>query len=103
MDSSGTVVAPKVWCRQRWCRENPSAAHRLGDGCSCDRHGTAADAEPKPLLLKAGASRLAAFACRACGTNARRMVEGPVMFFRCETCAAGKRWPVFRSPGAGGR
>ena len=103
MDSSGRLVAPRVWCRQRWCRDDAEAPHRLGDGCSCDRHGKASGTDTKPVLLTAGAARLAAFACRACGTNARRMIEGPAMFFRCEACVAEGRWPVFRSPGAGGR
>ena len=95
----GELLAPRVWCRQRWCREGADVEHRLGDGCSCDRHGDAPTGEPASITLTAKASRLAPFACRACGQNARRMVEYPTLFFRCESCAAADRWPVFRSPG----
>jgi len=92
----GALLEPGVWCRERWCREDPDAAHRAGDGCTCDPHGRTA--EPVPALarrtrLTAKASRLAAFACRACGAQARDMVESPELFFRCEPCAGEDRWP----------
>jgi hypothetical protein len=95
----GQLIAPRVWCRQRWCREEAEVEHHLGDGCSCDRHGEPASGVPTRTMLTAKAARLAAFACRACGRNARQMVEYPVLFFRCEPCAAADRWPVFDSRG----
>jgi hypothetical protein len=98
----GELITPRAWCRQRWCREDPNAAHRVGDGCSCDGHGRAAAAQARFVRLTAKAARLAAFACRACGTNTRRVVEYPDLFFRCEPCAADDRWPAFPNPGARG-
>jgi hypothetical protein len=95
-ERQGLVLAPRVWCRQRWCREDPNAAHRFGDGCSCERHGTAEECEPRIVTLKAHAARLPAFRCRACSRQTRRMVEYPVLFFRCEDCAAADRWPDLR-------
>ncbi|MFY9551971.1 MAG: hypothetical protein WAU32_12530 [Thermoanaerobaculia bacterium] len=89
----GTVLSPESWCREKWCRENPEAEHFAGDGCSCDGHGREA-AEARLTVLTARAARLAPFACRACGASARRMVEQPAMFFRCESCAAANRWPT---------
>jgi hypothetical protein len=82
----GELVSPTVWCRQRWCREDPEAEHAAGDGCSCDGHGREAE-QAQPILLKPRAARLRAFACRTCGVSARRMIEQPAMFFRCEPCA----------------
>jgi hypothetical protein len=97
----GNVLAPQVWCRQQWCREDPAAAHFAGDECSCDGHGReAGQGGPEPILLTAKAARLSAFACRACGEKTRRMIEQPTMFFRCEPCAVANRWPVSRSGGA---
>jgi len=97
----GTVLAPRVWCRKRQCRENAEAEHFPGDGCSCHLHGRAAgDPEPRITVLKARASLLPAFACRACGRASRRMVEQPTLFFRCEPCAAEDRWPDFGNRGA---
>lgn len=90
---TGRVLSPQVWCRQLWCRENAGAEHFAGDGCTCDGHGRPAG-EPEPILLTAKAARLGAFACRACGANARHMIEQPAMFFRCEPCAAANRWPA---------
>ena len=55
--------------------------------------------EPKLVVLTAKAARLAPFACRACGEQARRMVEYPALFFRCEPCAAANRWPELRPRG----
>ena len=52
-----------------------------------------AASEPRLTILTTRAARLSAFACRACGTNTRRMIEAPVMFFRCEECARADRWP----------
>jgi hypothetical protein len=98
----GELIAPRAWCRQRWCREDARAAHRPGDGCTCDIHGRAASAEARRIRMTAKAARIAAFACRACGVNARRMVEYPDLFFRCEACAGADRWPAFPSPGARG-
>lgn len=96
----GQLIAPRVWCRQRWCRAG-GEEHRLGDGCSCDRHGEVVQGEPTRITLTAKAARLAPFACRACGQNTRVMVEYPAFFFRCEPCAAADRWPVFlRRPGS---
>lgn len=95
----GKLIAPRVWCRQQWCREGAEVEHGLGDGCTCDRHGETASGEPSRITLTAKASRLAAFACRACGRNARAMVEFPILFFRCEPCAEADRWPVFDSRG----
>jgi len=94
---SGRVLAPRSWCRQRWCREDTGAEHRPGDGCTCDAHGRAAglEVEPRLTILKLHATRLAAFACRACGGASKRMVEYPTLYFRCEPCAAEGRWPDF--------
>ena len=92
----GQLLEPGAWCRERWCREDGNAAHCLGDGCTCDPHGRAAAADAKLTRLTAKASRLDAFACRACGAKTRDMVEGPDLFFRCEPCAAADRWPRFR-------
>ena len=91
----GQLIAPRVWCRQPWCRSGDEVAHRLGDGCSCDSHGESALGEPKRITLTAQAARLAPFACRACGAQAREVVELPTLFFRCEPCAAADRWPEF--------
>jgi hypothetical protein len=120
----GELLEPKsgVWCRQRWCRTDAArvAGHFDGDGCTCHGHAAgqagASDAEPpaasapfddvgspraaedafRLTILTARASRLAAFACRACGSSARRMIEAPEMFFRCEECARAGRWPPSR-------
>jgi hypothetical protein len=89
----GQLLEPGAWCRQRWCRENAGAEHSLGDGCTCDPHGRAATGEARLTRLTASASRLDAFACRACGVKTREMVEYPTLFFRCESCAAANRWP----------
>ena len=93
----GRVLAPRVWCRQAWCRDAGAGEHRPGDGCTCDPHGRAdgLEEEPRVTILKAHASRLAAFACRACGRASQRMVEYPTLFFRCEPCADDDRWPEF--------
>jgi len=100
----GSVLAPSVWCRSRDCREGKTVEHGPGDGCSCHPHGDAVELElelenvetPEPRLtvLRARAMRLPAFACRACGRAARRMVEYPELFFRCEECASAGRWPA---------
>jgi len=118
----GELLEPRsgVWCRQRWCRLDAAreAGHFDDDGCSC--HGRLGEVgrsaavddgarEPGAPVAKAGiaprltilttkASRLAAFACRACGRHTRRMVEGPEMFFRCEECARAGNWPSSRRP-----
>ena len=94
--SMGQLKAPNVWCRQGWCRDDAEATHELGDGCSCDAHGDALAGEPRRITLTAQAARLAPFFCRACGASARKMVEYPECFFRCEACAAADRWPQFR-------
>jgi hypothetical protein len=101
---NGRLLAPRAWCRQRWCREDAGAEHRPGDGCTCDAHGRAAGLEDEPRLtiLKAHASRLPAFACRACGRASQRMIEYPVLYFRCEPCAAEDRWPDFGGRAARG-
>lgn len=99
----GEMLAPKVWCREKWCREGQDREHRLGDGCSCDPHGKDVTGEPRKITLTASAARLAAFACRACGRKTRDMVEYPDLLFRCEPCADADRWPVFRSRNAGPR
>jgi hypothetical protein len=102
MQSMGEVLEPRAWCRQRWCRSDGSAAHFPGDGCSCHPHGEApeeAGEVPQLVTLTAKAARLAAFACRACGEQTRRMVEYPALFFRCEPCAAADRWPELRPQG----
>jgi hypothetical protein len=91
----GQLLEPGAWCRQRWCREDSDAAHSLGDGCTCDAHGRAAAADARLTRLTAKASRLDAFACRACGAKTRDMVEFPDLFFRCGPCAAADRWPRF--------
>ena len=98
----GQLLAPRVWCRQAWCRENAEAVHRLGDGCSCDSHGVAVVGQPRKITLTAKAARLAPFFCRACGKSAREMIEYPACLFRCEPCAAADRWPEFR-PGSARR
>ena len=91
----GRLLAPRSWCRQRWCREDAGAEHRPGDGCTCHTHGRAAgmDEEPRLTILRARASRLPAFACRACHRASQRMVEYPTLYFRCEPCAEADRWP----------
>src|SRR5580765_3417235 len=91
----GRLLAPRGWCRQRWCREGAGAEHWPGDGCSCDAHGRPAgvDDEPRLTILKARASRLPAFACRACHRAAQRMIEYPALYFRCEPCAEADTWP----------
>jgi hypothetical protein len=38
----GRLLAPRVWCRQRWCRDDAGKEHHPGDGSSCDGHGRAA-------------------------------------------------------------
>jgi hypothetical protein len=98
----GQLLAPRIWCREAWCRADAEAEHRLGDGCSCDAHGDALAGEPRRITLTAQAARLSPFFCRACGQSARAMVEHPACFFRCEECAAADRWPAFH-PGAGRR
>ena len=89
----GAILDPGRWCRQKWCREDAQAEHFAGDGCSCDGHGREAG-EARITILTAKAARLAPFACRACSASARRMVEQPEMFFRCEPCAEANRWPT---------
>ncbi len=104
MGETGKVLAPGVWCRSRDCREGRTMEHGLDDGCSCHPRDAAAELvlegaarpEPRITVLRARAMRLAAFACRACGGAAQRMVEYPELFFRCEPCAAGNRWPDLR-------
>jgi hypothetical protein len=98
----GDVLEPRAWCRERRCREGGEIEHRPGDGCSCHPLGRAGEAEPEARItvLRARASRLPAFACRACGRAARRMVECPTLFFRCEDCAAADRWPDLSRRGA---
>jgi len=100
----GKVLEPRVWCRNRWCRDDATAEHRPGDGCTCDPHGRASGAqeEPRLTILKAHAPRLPAFACRACGRASKRMVEYPTLCFRCEPCAAEDRWPDFGGRSARG-
>ena len=103
MGAMGKVLEPKGWCRKRECRERPDFEHGPGDGCSCHPLG-AADAQtlpaPRLTVLRARAMRLSAFACRSCGCAAKRMVECPELFFRCEDCAAEDRWPTsFRRSG----
>ena len=89
----GRLIAPGGWCRQRWCREDPAAAHFAGDGCTCDAHGRTAELpEAQVVRLTAKAARLSAFACRACGAASRDMVEQPTLFFRCPACAGADRW-----------
>jgi hypothetical protein len=117
----GELLETRTWCRQRWCRADTekTAEHFDGDGCSCHDAVEASDettsepVEPGPLfaaseppragefdqrltMLTLKASRLRAFACRACGAQTRRMIEAPAMFFRCEECAAAGRWPPSR-------
>jgi hypothetical protein len=120
----GELLECRGWCRQRWCRAGVSGPteHFAGDGCSCHADGAAADPDathedndaaaaaerttalrdaaaasgPRLTVLTARASRLAAFACRACGRSSRRMIEAPAMFFRCEECARADRWPPSR-------
>jgi hypothetical protein len=95
------VLAPKTWCRNRECREGGAVEHGAGDGCTCHPAEAAAGPLPEPRItvLRARAQRLKAFACRACGRAARRMVEWPEMYFRCEECAWANRWA---RPQAGG-
>ena len=92
---TGRVLEPTVWCRSRPCRDGEVAEHRPDDGCSCHPHGAEVGPRPEPRItvLRARATRLRAFACRACGRAAKRMVEYPELFFRCEPCAADNRWP----------
>ena len=100
----GSVLAPSVWCRSRDCREGKTVEHDPDDGCSCHLHEgpvelereleSARKPEPRLTVLRARAMRLPAFACRACGHAARRMVEYPELFFRCEECAGAGRWPA---------
>ncbi|HEY3204451.1 MAG TPA: hypothetical protein VGL03_12430 [Thermoanaerobaculia bacterium] len=97
----GQLIEPRAWCRQRWCRKDEEAEHRPGDGCSCGPHGRVPAGDPRLIELTAKAAHLTAFACRSCGRNARKMVEYPLLFFRCEPCAAADRWPVFGRPHAG--
>jgi len=91
----GRLLTPRAWCRQRWCREDAAAEHRPGDGCTCGAHGraTGPDDEPRLTILRAHASRLPAFACRACGRSSKRMIEYPTLYFRCEPCAGADRRP----------
>ena len=98
----GSLIEPRAWCRQRWCREDADAAHAPGDGCTCDAHGSAGPVELRKVRLRVRASRLDAFACRSCGAKTPNMVEGPFVFFRCEPCAGADRWPP-RFGGARGR
>ena len=95
LEPRGRLLAPRVWCRNRWCREEPGAEHSPSDGCTCDGHGRAPRPaeEPRLTILRAHASRLPAFACRVCRRASRRMVEYPLLYFRCEPCAAADRWP----------
>jgi hypothetical protein len=58
------------------------------------------DEGPRLTILRAHASRLPAFACRACGRASKRMIEYPALYFRCEPCAEADRWPDFRGRGA---
>ncbi len=98
----GHVLAPKVWCRNRQCREAGVLEHQPDDGCTCHPLPEATGTRPEPRLtvLRARAQRLKAFACRACGRAAQRMVEYPELFFRCEECAAKDRWPAPQAGGA---
>ena len=98
---TGKVLAPTTWCRNRQCREGGQLEHDAGDGCTCHpmEQATRPLPEPRITVLRARAQRLKAFACRACGRAAQRMVEWPELFFRCEVCAAANRWPA---SGAGG-
>jgi len=93
----GQLLAPRIWCREAWCRADAGAEHRLGDGCTCDAHGDADGLvrEPRRITLTAQAARLSPFFCRACGASARVMIEQPQCFFRCEPCASADRWPEF--------
>jgi hypothetical protein len=98
----GLLLEPRTWCRRRPCRDDAAAEHWPGDGCTCDPHGRTDGVEEAPRLtvLRARATRLPAFACRACGASARRMIEYPTLYFRCEPCAQADRWPDFHR-GAG--
>lgn len=93
---TASVLAPRVWCRNRQCREGGELEHGAGDGCTCHPIEAVARVLPEPRItvLRARAQRLKAFACRACGRAARRMVECPELFFRCEECAAANPWPA---------
>jgi hypothetical protein len=90
------VLAPKTWCRNRQCREGGELEHGPGDGCTChpSEEAERPSFEPRITVLRARAQRLRAFACRACGRAAQRMVEYPELFFRCEECAAANLWPA---------
>jgi hypothetical protein len=93
---AGRLLAPQAWCRQRSCRDGAQAEHRPGDGCTCHADGSAVeelDDEPRLTILRLHASRLRAFACRACGGASQRMVEYPTLYFRCVPCALEDRWP----------
>src|SRR5262245_43865021 len=97
----GRVLEPRVWCRSRACREGAGAEASAAEGCTCRPSALTAAVRPEPRItvLRARAMRLRAFACRACGRAAQRMVEYPEMFFRCEECAANNRWPEPRRAG----
>ena len=99
----GRVLEPKVWCRSRTCREGAGAEASTAGGCTCPPSALPVDVRPEPRItvLRARAMRLRAFACRACGRAAQRMVEYPEMFFRCEECAANGRWPRPRHQSGG--
>jgi len=110
---AGRLLAPRGWCRERWCRDGEGAEHRADDGCSCHADGRVAptgdladvdrdaagtgldDDKPRLTVLRLHASRLKAFACRACGGASQRMVEYPNLYFRCVPCALADRWPDF--------
>ena len=95
------VLTPKTWCRNRVCRDGGALEHGAGDGCTCHpaEEASRPRVEPRITVLRARAQRLKAFGCRACGRASQRMVEYPEMFFRCEPCAAGNRWPSPRRAG----
>jgi hypothetical protein len=94
LESMGNLITPRSWCRQPWCRQNETASHHPGDGCTCDAHGQAVPQPLRKVRLRTRAARLDAFACRACGAKTRDMVEGPFVYFRCEPCATADRWPA---------
>ena len=97
----GRVLEPKVWCRSRACRETGAADPGSARACACAPPALPERVRPEPRLtvLRARATRLAAFACRVCRRASRRMVEYPEMFFRCEECAAANLWPEPRRAG----